>query len=142
MCEDWVPHEGQDAMGDVVCKVRVISSATSTPSTWTSGRSRKMIIGFSWFLEKVSIYEKMFNFLVYHICLQQGCVTTRNYDKRHLASIRENALKSASARQYFWQTVQKKFSALHLSPDHQGVLKAKLLERVPDVAQGEFRASN
>jgi hypothetical protein len=76
ICEDWVPHEGQDAIGEVVRRVRVISSAASTPSIWTSGRSRKMIIGFGWFLEKVSICEKMFNFLVYHICFQQGCVRT------------------------------------------------------------------
>src|SRR2546421_10938346 len=74
MCEDCVPHEGQDAIGDVVRRVRVISSAPSTPSIWTSGRSRKMIIGFGWSLEKVSIGEKMFNFPVYHIYFQQGCV--------------------------------------------------------------------
>jgi len=33
MREDAVPHEGQEAVGDVVRRVRVISSATSTPST-------------------------------------------------------------------------------------------------------------
>src|SRR2546421_10581511 len=77
MCADWVPHEGQEAVGDVVRKVRVISKATSTPSTWTSGRSRKMIIGFGWSLEKNSECEKMFNFPVYHISFQQGCVRSR-----------------------------------------------------------------
>src|SRR6266571_7128461 len=76
ICEDWVPHEGQEAVGDVVRRVRVISSATSTPSTWTSGRSRKMIIGCGWSFENASTCEKMFNFLVYHICFQQGCVRT------------------------------------------------------------------
>ena len=77
ICEDWVPHEGQDACGEVVQRVRVISSATSTPSIWTSGRSRKMIIVFGWSLEKASKSEKMFNFVVYHIWHQQGCVTIR-----------------------------------------------------------------
>jgi hypothetical protein len=76
--EDGVPHEGQDAIREVVCKVRVISSAASTSSIWTSGRSREMIIGFGWFLEKVCMYGKMFNFSVYHIYFQQGCVTTND----------------------------------------------------------------
>src|SRR6266704_6581338 len=73
--EDAVPHEGQEAVGDVVRRVRLISSATSTSSTWISGRSRKMIIRGLGVLEKVSESEKMFNFLVYHILYQQGCVT-------------------------------------------------------------------
>src|SRR6266700_1705189 len=50
--EDTVPHEGQGAVGDVVRRVRVISSATSTPSTSTSGRSGKMIMECLWVLEK------------------------------------------------------------------------------------------
>src|SRR2546422_7976702 len=50
--EDTVPHEGQGAVGDVVRKVRVISSAISTPSTSTVGRSGKMIMGCLWVLEK------------------------------------------------------------------------------------------
>jgi len=52
MREDAVPHEGQGAVGDVVRRVRAISKATSTPSTWTLGRSGKMIIGYLWVLEK------------------------------------------------------------------------------------------
>jgi hypothetical protein len=44
MCEEGVPQEGQGAVGDVVLRVNVISKATSTSSTWTSGRSGKMII--------------------------------------------------------------------------------------------------
>src|SRR5438128_6807617 len=84
ICEDWVPHKGQEAVGDVVRRVRVISSALSTPSTWTSGRSRKMIIGFGWFLEKAYKCEKMFNSLVYHICFQQGCVRTNLWSFQQL----------------------------------------------------------
>jgi len=77
MREDAVPHEGQDAVGDVVRRVSVISSATSTPSTWTLGRSRKMIIGCLLVLEKVGKSEKMFNLSLYHIADQQGCVRVK-----------------------------------------------------------------
>src|SRR5450755_2813545 len=79
MREDAVPHEGQEAVGDVVRRFRVISSATSTPSTWNSGRSRKMIIGFDGFLEKASTCEKMFNSSVYHISYQQTCVSSKKW---------------------------------------------------------------
>src|SRR5437870_2251131 len=75
MREDAVPHEGQEAVGNVVRRVSVISSATSTSSTSISGRSGKMIIGFLSILEKVK-QEKMFNLLVYHKCDRQSCVTT------------------------------------------------------------------
>ncbi len=47
-------HEGQEAVGDVVRRIRVISSATSTPSTSTLGRSGKMIIGCLWVLVKAT----------------------------------------------------------------------------------------
>src|SRR5438876_4368832 len=77
MREDAVPHEGQEAVGNVVRRVSVISSATSTSSTSISGRSGKMIIGFLSILEKVK-QEKMFNLSVYHISDQQSCVTTKN----------------------------------------------------------------
>src|SRR6266699_1008716 len=76
ICEDAVPHEGQEAVGDVVRKVRVISSATSTPSPSILGRSGKMIIGWVGSSKKLFKREKMFNFSVYHILDQQGCVTT------------------------------------------------------------------
>lgn len=36
--EDAVPHEGQEAVGDVVRRVSVIAEATSTSSTWTRGK--------------------------------------------------------------------------------------------------------
>src|SRR5260221_3828297 len=75
MREDTVPHEGQEAVGDVVRRVRMISSATSTPSTWTLERSGKMIIRCLLVLEKVGKSEKMFNLLLYHRADQQGCVT-------------------------------------------------------------------
>src|SRR5260370_1209730 len=78
MREDTVPHEGQEAVGDVVRRVRMISSATSTPSTWTLERSGKMIIGCLLVLEKVGKSEKMFNLLLYHRADQQGCVTIKN----------------------------------------------------------------
>src|SRR6266702_8294936 len=90
MCEDWVPHKGQEAVGEVVRRVRVISSATSTPSTWTSGRSRKMIIGCGWSFENASTCEKMFNFLVYHICFQQGCVRTDLCVKRQVEQLQRS----------------------------------------------------
>src|SRR5712671_1380482 len=76
MREDTVPHEGQEAVGDVVRRVRVISSATSTSSTSISGRSGKMIIRSLSILEKVK-QEKMFNLSVYHISDQQTCVSFR-----------------------------------------------------------------
>jgi len=75
--EDAVPHKGQDAVEDVVRRVKMISSATSTPSTWTLGRSRKMIIGCLLVLEQVGKSEKMFNLLLYYIADQQGCVRFR-----------------------------------------------------------------
>src|SRR5258708_34810730 len=89
MREDTVPHEGQEAVGDVVRRVRMISSATSTPSTWTLERSGKMIIGCLLVLEKVGKSEKMFNLLLYHRADQQGCVTInlrsfRQFDVREL----------------------------------------------------------
>jgi hypothetical protein len=76
-----VPHEGQAAVGDVVRRESRISSATSPPSTSIWGRSRKMIIGSLSILEEVSKSEKMFNFLVYHVLDQQGCVTTMLFVK-------------------------------------------------------------
>jgi len=63
-------------VGEVVRKVRVISSTTSTPSTSIWGRSGKMIIGWVGSSKKFFKREKMFNFSVYHILDQQGCVTT------------------------------------------------------------------
>jgi hypothetical protein len=54
MCEDAVPQEGQEALEDIVRRVNVISSATSTPSTSIGGRSGKMIIRCFSILEKVS----------------------------------------------------------------------------------------
>src|SRR5437870_1030338 len=84
MREDAVPHEGQEAVGNVVRRVSVISSATSTSSTSISGRSGKMIIGFLSILEKVK-QEKMFNLLVYHKCDQQSCVTTKLSGNRQFA---------------------------------------------------------
>src|SRR5712692_7155148 len=104
ICEDWVPHEGQEAVGDMVRRVRVISSATSTPSTWTSGRSRKMIIEFGWSLEKACKSEKMFNFLVYHIWFQQGCVTTKLFDK-YQSSFLENRSEHGSK---IWLLLRKR----------------------------------
>lgn len=52
MRDDVVPQEGQEAVGNVVHKVSVISSAPSTPSTFTSGRSGNMIIRCLLVLEK------------------------------------------------------------------------------------------
>jgi hypothetical protein len=75
MREDIVPQEGQEAVGDVVRRVSVTSSATSPPSPSTSGRSRNMSIGCLSILEEVRKSEKMFTFFVYHILDQQGCVT-------------------------------------------------------------------
>ena len=43
--EDADPHAGQEAVGDVVRRVSVISKVTPTSSTWTSGRSGIMLIG-------------------------------------------------------------------------------------------------
>jgi hypothetical protein len=76
MCEDGVPQEGHGAIGDVVRRVSVISKATSTSSTWTSGRSGKMSIEGLWVLKNGKEKEKMFNFLVYHILDQRACVRT------------------------------------------------------------------
>ncbi len=44
-----------------------------------------MIIGCLFVLEKVSKSEKMFNFSVYHIAHQQGCVRSKHFDKWHMA---------------------------------------------------------
>src|SRR5438067_12009430 len=74
MCEDGVPQEGQEAVGNVVRRVNVISKATSTPSTWNSGSSGIMIIGWVGSLKKFCKSEKMFNFSLYHFFDQQGCV--------------------------------------------------------------------
>ncbi len=82
MREEAVPQEGQEAVRDVVRRVRVISSATSTPSTWTLGRSGKMIIGYLWILEKPCKSEKMFNLSVYHMGDQQSCVRFNYWFKR------------------------------------------------------------
>jgi hypothetical protein len=77
MREDAVPQEGQNAVGEVVRRVNMISSATSTLSIWTLGRSGKMIVGCLLVLKKVETSEKMFNLLLYHICDQQGCVRVK-----------------------------------------------------------------
>ena len=50
--EDVVPHEGQEAVGDVVRRVSVIAEATSTSSTSTPGSSGMIIIGYLLVLEK------------------------------------------------------------------------------------------
>src|SRR5438874_3593659 len=52
MREEAAPHEGQAAVGAVVRKVRMISSAIFTSSTSSVGRSGKMIMGCLWILEK------------------------------------------------------------------------------------------
>ncbi len=66
MCEDWTPHEGQEAVGEVVCSVSVISQATSTSSTWISGKSGMMIIGYVLVPQKANKNENLFNPLLYH----------------------------------------------------------------------------
>src|SRR4051794_7800904 len=58
MREDAVPHEGQEEVSDVVRRVSVIAEATSTSSTWTSGSSGMMIIGYLLVLEKALLKQK------------------------------------------------------------------------------------
>src|SRR5438132_12296647 len=72
--EDAVPQEGQEAVGDVVRRMSVISKATSTSSTWTSGRSGMMIIGYRSVLENALQKRKIVQLPVYHKGDQQSCV--------------------------------------------------------------------
>jgi hypothetical protein len=52
MRDETVPQQGQGTVGDVVRRGSVICSATSTPSTWTWGRARKMLRGMVLVLQK------------------------------------------------------------------------------------------
>src|SRR5436305_10353688 len=72
--EDADPQAGQEAVGDVVRRVSVISKATSTSSTWTSGRSGIMIIGSLSVPENALQKRKNVQLSVYHKGGQQTCV--------------------------------------------------------------------
>lgn len=62
--------------------------------------------------------------------------------QQYLASIRDDYIARASARLRFWRAVQKHFQGLNLSEEQQKVLKAKLLERVPDVTREQIEVDN
>src|SRR5215469_18704619 len=81
--EDAVPQEGQEAAGEVVRRVSVISKATSTSSTWTSGRSGMMINGYLSVLENALQKRKNVQLPVYHKGDQQRCVRIRLCEKAH-----------------------------------------------------------
>src|SRR5579872_4440625 len=77
--EDADPQAGQEAVGDVVRRVSVISKATSTSSTWTSGRSGIMIIGSLSVPENALQKRKNVQLSVYHRGGQQTCVRSINW---------------------------------------------------------------
>src|SRR5260370_6172845 len=76
ICDDWVPHEGQADVEEVVRRVRMISSDTSTSSTSISGKSAMIIIGCVLVPRKTNENENLFNPLLYHNWHQQSCVRT------------------------------------------------------------------
>src|SRR5258707_15862920 len=74
--EDADPHAGQEAVGDVECRDSVISKATSTSSTSTSGRSGIMIIGSLLVPENALQKRKNVQLYLYYNGDQQMCVRT------------------------------------------------------------------
>lgn len=60
----------------------------------------------------------------------------------YLASIRNTRMGYVGHRLHFWKSVQAKIEPLHLSIDQQYAIKAKLLERVPDVTKESINAEN
>src|SRR5437762_14266867 len=82
ICDDWVPHEGQADVEEVVRRVRMISSDTSTSSTSISGKSGMIIIGCVLVPRKTNENENLFNPLLYHNWHQQTCVRSLHFTRR------------------------------------------------------------
>src|SRR6266567_4190775 len=85
-----------------------------------------MIIGLGWSLEKNNECEKMFNFLVYHMWFQQGCV-------RFVLS--ENKKKFFNLGKMFQPFVIHPHDLAYLGDSDFFPLRYKFLDGIFDVAE-------